>query len=553
MSFAPKTSRLPVVESSSLHWQQMVRKAMPAAQWLERTFATPFTMLDGESGEVLHPAAAHRALQWQTRAEICRQVARECRPAVIEDIDPIIVMAIPLGGAADDGLVGVGLFLSRGLTSPAALQSAATSLGMELADLHAWAMNQRPRDPSLLEQWADLAMSKSAADQRVVELEDEIEKLSAHLNATFEEISLIYRVTQNLRISENNDDLGRSVLGWLRDVVPAEGLALQLVPQATTDPLRAEHPEPTLLVEGNCPLNNAEFSELIAALGDATSRTVVLNRGLTGSAAGRFPQVRQLVLVPLAEGKRRFGWLMAVNQRQGSEFGSVEASLLSSVAAILAIHSSNTDLYKQQADTLADVVRAMSSAIDAKDPYTRGHSDRVARVAVRLAQELGCATETLKTIYLAGLLHDIGKIGIDDNVLRKPGKLTDAEFEHVKQHAEIGYRILRDLRHIGPVLPVVLHHHEAWDGSGYPYGMSGSNIPLLARIVAVADSYDAMASDRPYRTGMADEKLDAIIRNGAGQQWDPQVVDAFFRVRDAIREISQRELSHGELPNLQLS
>jgi HD-GYP domain-containing protein (c-di-GMP phosphodiesterase class II) len=172
---------------------------------------------------------------------------------------------------------------------------------------------------------------------------------------------------------------------------------------------------------------------------------------------------------------------------------------------------------------------------------------------VRLAQELGCAADTVKTIYLAGLLHDIGTIGIDDNVLRKPGKLTDAEFEHVKQHAEIGYKILRDLRNIGPVLPVVLHHHESWDGTGYPYGMAATNIPQLARIVAVADAYDAMASDRPYRAGMPDEKLDSIIRDGAGRQWDPQVVDAFFRAREAIREISKREVPHGDLPNLQLS
>jgi putative nucleotidyltransferase with HDIG domain len=193
-------------------------------------------------------------------------------------------------------------------------------------------------------------------------------------------------------------------------------------------------------------------------------------------------------------------------------------------------------------------VRAMSSAIDAKDPYTRGHSDRVARVSVRLAQELGCDSETLKTLYFSGLLHDIGKIGINDEVLRKPGKLTPEEFEHIKQHVIIGYRILADLRKMSPMLPVVLHHHEAWDGSGYPHALAGENIPYLARIAAVADSYDAMASDRPYRAGMADEKLDEIIRAGAGQQWDPTVVAAFFRVREDIRAISGRGTAETSTP-----
>jgi putative nucleotidyltransferase with HDIG domain len=183
----------------------------------------------------------------------------------------------------------------------------------------------------------------------------------------------------------------------------------------------------------------------------------------------------------------------------------------------------------------------MSSAIDAKDPYTRGHSDRVARVSVRLCQELGLDQDTIRTIYLAGLLHDVGKIGIDDNVLRKPGKLTDAEYEHIKSHVEIGYRILRGLKKMGHLLPIVLHHHESWDGKGYPYGLTGNNIPYLARIVAVADAFDAMSSDRPYRKGMPDEKLDAIFQAGAGKQWDPDVVAAFFRARDDIRKITNHD------------
>jgi putative nucleotidyltransferase with HDIG domain len=243
----------------------------------------------------------------------------------------------------------------------------------------------------------------------------------------------------------------------------------------------------------------------------------------------------------LAQADHLCGWMAAFNHVEDAEFGTVEASLMGSVGAILGIHSGNIELYRRQSEFLAQMVRALTSAIDAKDPYTCGHSDRVARVSVRLAQEMGCDVKTLNRLYLGGLLHDIGKIGIDDQVLRKPGRLTPAEFEHIKLHPELGYNILRDVKQLEEVLPIVLHHHESWDGKGYPHGLAGEGIPQLARICAVADAFDAMSSDRPYREGMPDEKVDAIFRDGAGKQWDADVVAAFFSAREDIREIAGEE------------
>src|SRR5262249_51571272 len=155
-------------------------------------------------------------------------------------------------------------------------------------------------------------------------------------------------------------------------------------------------------------------------------------------------------------------------------------------------------------------------AIDAKDSYTYGHSERVARIAVELGRELGLRDDELSDIYLTGLLHDIGKIGIRDSVLCKRDKLTDEEFEHIKEHVKIGYRILADLRAIAHLLPGVLYHHERIDGGGYPEGLAGNAIPFLARILAVADSYDAMSTSRPYRAAMPPARVEAIIREGAG-------------------------------------
>jgi putative nucleotidyltransferase with HDIG domain len=382
------------------------------------------------------------------------------------------------------------------------------------------------------------------AEQHLQSLDREVRDLSVHLSTTYEEISLLYRLTQNLKLSSDDEELALLALEWLSEVLPVESLAVQFFPSPGCAPVSGRA-ETRLLSPGQCPVTSEELGEIVEFFEVVPrNRPLVVNHLLTDQPGWRWPRVKQLVLVPLSEGDHCFGWLAAFNHSLGGEFGSVEASLLSSVGAILGIHSGNTELYQAQRDLFAGVVRALTSAIDAKDPYTCGHSDRVARVAVRLAEELGCDRQQLDTIYLSGLLHDVGKIGIDDEVLRKPGKLTEAEYEHIKTHAEIGFRILSDIKQLDDVLPVVLHHHEQWDGKGYPRGLTGNEIPLLARIVAVADSFDAMGSDRPYRQGMSDEKLDAILREGAGKQWDAQVVDAFFRARNSIREITQAKVKN---------
>jgi len=403
-----------------------------------------------------------------------------------------------------------------------------------------------PHDERTLLRTAELYVDKLRLELENFRLRDESRKLSEQIGSTFEEISLIYRLTRSLSISRSPAEIGGEALEWLAEVVPAESIAIYYEAEDSGLFSRDDAPVPTYLTHGREPLKLETFVALLGALGTVEgTRPLVFNHGIPrangsagGDTGGELSGLRQVVLAPLHTGERRFGWIGAFNHAAGAEFGSGEASLLSSIGTILGMHGGNVDLYKQQAELFAGVVRAMSSAIDAKDPYTRGHSDRVARVSVRLCQELGCDQETIRTIYLAGLLHDVGKIGIDDNVLRKPGKLTDAEYEHIKSHVEIGYRILRGLKKMGHLLPIVLHHHESWDGKGYPYGLTGNNIPYLARIVAVADAFDAMSSDRPYRKGMPDEKLDAIFQAGAGKQWDPDVVAAFFRAREDIRKIT---------------
>lgn len=507
---------------------------------IERTYGVQFSILDGETGETLFAAPGQPSRDWTLRAEVCREAVRHNQPEFIDDEDPLVALALPLVDASGRRRVAVATFLSRPIEPDEDLSRAAELLGMSPEAALDWAQSQSPWPPEALKRVSDLVLDHDRAKRRAMELQREADSLSINLASTYEEISLLHRLTQNLKLSMTDEDLGRVALEWMKEVVPAEELILQFLPTPGADksPNRAVRLQPVLLCRGTCPIGGSEFSELVARLGGrATQRPVVVNRPVTGHPDWPYPRVRELILVAMSEGENVFGWLAAINHVEGGEFGTIEASLLGSVATILGIHGGNVELYRQQSDLLAGIVRALTSAIDAKDPYTCGHSDRVARVAVRLAEELGCDEKTLNTLYLAGLLHDIGKIGIDDNVLRKASELSGEEYKHIKQHVQIGHRILNDLAKLEDVLPVVLYHHEAWDGGGYPHRLASDRIPLPARIVAVADAFDAMTSNRPYRHGMPDATVDRILRAGAGQQWDPVVIDAFFRARDDIRRI----------------
>jgi putative nucleotidyltransferase with HDIG domain len=180
-------------------------------------------------------------------------------------------------------------------------------------------------------------------------------------------------------------------------------------------------------------------------------------------------------------------------------------------------------------------IETLATAIDAKDEVTHGHIRRVQAAAVGLARELGITDEdTLKAIEAAALLHDTGKIAVPEHILNKPGKLTAAEFEKMKLHAPIGAAILSSIDFPYPVVPIVRHHHENWDGTGYPDGLRGADIPMGARILSVVDCFDALTSDRPYRPRMSDEQALAILLERRGTMYDPAIVDVFVSVHARI-------------------
>jgi HD-GYP domain-containing protein (c-di-GMP phosphodiesterase class II) len=252
------------------------------------------------------------------------------------------------------------------------------------------------------------------------------------------------------------------------------------------------------------------------------------------------PTPRSAVLLPI-EGPRP-SWMVAVSLDPAHPLAGDELRVIKIVWRLQVGHNRHTQVYDNLKETLFGIIRCLSTAIDAKDPYTCGHSERVARIAVRLGEEMNLPRGEVSDLYLAGLLHDVGKIGIRDEVLCKPGPLTDEEFAHIKEHPITGERIVANVTRLAYLRPGVRGHHERFDGKGYPDGLAGEAIPLVARILAVADSCDAMMSARRYRPALAPAKIEAIFREGSDIQWDPRIVEHFFACRHELYAVYQRGL-----------
>jgi len=196
-------------------------------------------------------------------------------------------------------------------------------------------------------------------------------------------------------------------------------------------------------------------------------------------------------------------------------------------------------------NTYLGTIESLIAALEAKDPYTRGHSERVAMLSEKIGRELKLREEELETLRYAGILHDIGKIGTARYILRKPDKLTDAEFQRIRLHPEAGALILREVNFLSKVVPIIFHHHERFDGTGYVDGISGNEIPRLARILTVADAYDAMNSPRPYRGKLPKETACQELIDCSGSQFDPVIVEAFLRAIDYAPH--KQEIAEGQL------
>jgi HD-GYP domain-containing protein (c-di-GMP phosphodiesterase class II) len=236
--------------------------------------------------------------------------------------------------------------------------------------------------------------------------------------------------------------------------------------------------------------------------------------------------INSLMVVPLVTSKGARGLLILGDRMPGS-FKEKELFVIEKIASQLAVALENARLYEEMRQLFFSTVASLANAIDAKSPWTKGHSERVMHGAVNIARELGMDEEGIERVRLGGLLHDIGKIGVMEALLEKPTELDDDEFPPIRLHPEKGVAILAPIEQLKDVLPGILHHHENFDGTGYPGRLAGETIPLDARIIAVADSFDAMVADRPYRKGLGVTEAANELARCAGTQFDPEIVDCF--------------------------
>ncbi|RJQ32081.1 MAG: HD domain-containing protein [Actinobacteria bacterium] len=244
--------------------------------------------------------------------------------------------------------------------------------------------------------------------------------------------------------------------------------------------------------------------------------------------------INSAICVPL-EARGKFLGVLSINRvKNKRRFTNEDTDLVRTVAANVAQIIENTKLREDEERRNLQVINIYISAVEARDPYTKGHSDAVTKYSVEIAKEMGLSEEEVRMIEVAGELHDIGKIGISDKILNKPGFLTDEERALIEQHPKIGKKLIEQYSDLEDIMPIVLHHHERYDGKGYPNGIAGEVIPLGARILAVADTFDAMTSDRPYRKALPLSVALKEIKNNAGTQFDPIIAKVFVKIANKI-------------------
>ena len=351
-----------------------------------------------------------------------------------------------------------------------------------------------------------------------------IEDIGRELADSYEEINLLYTITGSMNSVNHPERFIELVCDELLKNMPYGWIGVQL-----RIGNRLPRPGNELLHSGDTCLDENQLSNIVAAM------TCDISPG-TPLIAHSGDQISQrlgdgTIVVPIENDGKVIGILIAA-EKQGSDttVSSVDVKMLSATASQLSIFLENALLYEDLNATFLGTLEALTASIDAKDRYTCGHSQRVALLTSQLAQAIGLPEEQVDRYRIAGLVHDIGKIGVPESVLLKIGKLTDEEYKTVQQHPEIGARILKDIPQMSDILGGVLHHHERYDGGGYPHGLSQEDIPLVARIIAIADTFDAMSSSRTYRKAMTRTSVLDEMKQSIPGQFDPVLAEIFFNL-----------------------
>jgi len=510
---------------------QQSSRHISQANLLRKEFATPFALFDAARMQVvLAPEDYPYPLHDPACLQLVRRVVSRAQPEIWVSDDRWQLLGLPIWKSEKLTTVAVGVF--RRWTDGQVVHGAEDRTAGTDEPSSRSAVACYPTH--CLEQWALAVTERQRLADRLRDTNRENESMAQQLGASTKMLQVFDRLSGRLRISDRPDRFPKVALSALLETMSVECVAW--VPMNAND---------SVVVIGDCTVDVDRLRRVVqeaSVFGDPAARRSFLDNRVSDSLwGGACPSLRSIAVV-CADEEKPAGWLVAINKTSDAGFGANDTALMRPVASLLNVYRKNLNVYVDLKELLFGVVRALASAIDAKDPYTRGHSERVARIAVCLGRQLMLGNDELSNLYLAGLLHDVGKIGVEDHVLKKPGPLTPAEYRHVMSHVEIGVSILRELKRLRHVLPGILHHHERFGGGGYPDGVKGEEIPFIARILAVADAFDSMSSDRPYRPRRNPVEVDQILRDGANDQWDPKVVEAALVAWHELCAIQQRGL-----------
>ncbi|MBU0549756.1 MAG: HD-GYP domain-containing protein [Candidatus Omnitrophica bacterium] len=353
-----------------------------------------------------------------------------------------------------------------------------------------------------------------------------------------EEVAFIFRLIEDISLNLNRDEIARHIVSQVQQFLNAKISVLILIDENTQEAriryaqgLEEEMVRDLVLKKGE------SISGWVMQKNEALLVTSLNNEAWFKKINKEVYFKNSFISVALSNDKQPLGVINVCGKKTGEAFTKEDLKFLTSVAKMAAIAFSNVRLHEQMQEGYLKTITALAATIDARDPYTRKHSENVTKYSTEISRQLNCSALDIEMIRRAGLLHDIGKIGIRDEVLLKPGKLNQEEFEQIKLHPQKGEAIVQSLSFLKEISLLIRHHHERYDAGGYPDGLKGEKIVLGARILAVADSFDAMNSDRPYRKRLSPEIIKEELIKNKGTQFDPEIIDCFLGILEKHPEI----------------
>ncbi|MBU0600528.1 HD domain-containing protein [bacterium] len=365
--------------------------------------------------------------------------------------------------------------------------------------------------------------NNDTSNKKIMELESDLEKFTMELSSTYEELSLIYEITNEMETLLDPEVLSSQVLDKAVKLLKVRIGFLMLFEDENKLILKAS--KGFGLGE---PERFNKYNPFKGIVGMAISQgKPVIWCDASDKEEARLG-IKSCLAVPILVRAEKIGVICLGDKTSGESFYSSDEKLIFTLAIHVGAIFANSRLHHRIESLLFDTVKALVSAIEQKDPYTKGHSERVAEISEAIADEMAMTNEEKQRVKISGILHDVGKIGIPASILIKLEKLDYEEWEKISEHPIKSVSIIKNIEELKKILPSIYHHHERYGGGGYPDGISGEQIPLIARIIAVTDTFDAMNSNRAYRSKLNLEEILREIKDKSGSQFDPRVVQYFF-------------------------